>query len=155
MIRKLAHLCLVTDDLPRLAEFYSKKLGLPIKFTFQNPEGEVFGHYFDAGDTSFVEIFDRKLMHKQWMAKDGKPLLELADPQTARPRHFCFEVTALADLVKTLESRGVKCGPIRQGMDRSLQAWTADPDGNPIEFMEYTAESQQIRRSTGTPPVVK
>jgi hypothetical protein len=31
-------------------------------------------------------------------------------------------------------------------MDQSRQAWTADPDGNPIELMEYTARSAQLRR---------
>jgi lactoylglutathione lyase/glyoxylase I family protein len=30
------------------------------------------------------------------------------------------------------------------GADGSWQFWTADPDGNPIEFHQFTPESRQI-----------
>ena len=48
-----------------------------------------------------------------------------------------------------LEARGLKLTDIRTGMDHSLQSWTSDPDGNPIEFMEYTAQSLQIQQGPG------
>jgi catechol 2,3-dioxygenase-like lactoylglutathione lyase family enzyme len=143
MIRRLAHLCFITDDLPRMAEFYTEKLGLPVKITFRNADGETFGYYFDCGDSSFIEVFDRKLKQKQWGGS-----LEPLGGRTGYD-HFCCEVTALADFKATLESRGVKVSEIRSGMDGSLQAWTNDPDGNAIELMEYTARSLQIQRQAG------
>ena len=138
MIRRLAHLCLVTDDLPRMTEFYSKVLGFPIKFTFTNSDGEVFGHYFECGDSSFIEIFDRKLKLKQW-GGELEPL-----HRGGNCNHFCWEVTGLAEFRALLQNRGLSMSEIKSGMDQSLQTWTSDPDGNAIELMEYTARSWQL-----------
>ena len=144
MIRRLAHLSFITDDLPRMAEFYTRVLGLPIKITFRNKDKQVFGYYFDCGDSSFIEIFDRVLRHKQW----GGELKPLGGGN--QYAHFCLEVTGLADFKKTLESRGLKVGDVSQGMDGALQARTGDPDGNAIELMEYKSASLQLRREHET-----
>lgn len=139
MIRKLAHICLTTDRLEEMAEFYTKKLGFSVKFIFRNEEEKVFGYYVSCGDTTFIEIFDRVLKHKKW----GGELLPLTWGNQIG--HMCFEVTDLRGLKKTLEGRGVKLGEIHTGMDLSLQAWTNDPDGNAIELMEYTHASWQLQ----------
>ena len=140
MIRRLAHLCFVTDDLDRMVDFYSKTIGLPVKFSFKNAGGEIFGHYLECGDSTFVEIFDRVLKHKQW----GGELEELKK-SGGHYNHFCMEVTGLPDFKAKLEARGLKLTDIKTGMDHSLQSWTSDPDGNPIEFMEYTSRSLQLQ----------
>jgi len=140
MIRRLAHLCFITDDLDRMVDFYSKTIGLPVKFAFKNTDGETFGYYLDCGDSSFIEIFDRVLKHKQW----GGELEELKPG--GKYNHFCLEVTGLSDFKARLEARGLKLTDIKTGMDHSLQSWTNDPDGNPIEFMEYTTRSFQLQR---------
>lgn len=138
MIRKLAHVCLVTDQLAALHDFYTRVIGLKQKFTFVNAEKQTFGYYFACGDTTFIEVFDRTLMQKQW-GGDGKPLT-----RGNQMTHFCFEVTGLEQVRAELIERGAKFGPIHRGMDESMQSWTADPDGNPIEFMEYTHASWQL-----------
>ena len=139
MIRKLAHACLETHDLPRATKFYSEILGLPIQFTFRNDRGEIFGHYFACGDSTFVEVFDHALKTRQWGG-------EISDLRAqGRVTHLCLEATDLPALKATLESRGAAIGPISEGADGSLQAWLADPDGNPIELMEYTHRSLQLR----------
>jgi catechol 2,3-dioxygenase-like lactoylglutathione lyase family enzyme len=140
MIRKLAHLCFITDNLDRMVDFYSKVIGLPIKFSFKNTNGETFGYYLECGDTSFIEIFDRVLKHKQW----GGELEELRR-DAGHYNHFCMEVTGLRVFKLKLESRGLKMTDIATGMDHSLQSWASDPDGNPIEFMEYTGGSLQLQ----------
>jgi catechol 2,3-dioxygenase-like lactoylglutathione lyase family enzyme len=140
MIRRLAHLCFITDDLNRMVDFYSKTIGLPVKFSFKNADGEIFGYYLECGDSTFVEIFDRVLKHKQW----GGTLEDLH--RDGQYNHFCMEVTGLPDFKAKLEARGLKLTDIKTGMDHSLQSWTSDPDGNAIEFMEYTAQSLQIQR---------
>ena len=58
--------------------------------------------------------------------------------------HLCFEVTGLAGFRDALLARGVSVGEIREGLDGSLQAWLADPDGNRVELMEYTRRSAQL-----------
>lgn len=143
MIRRLAHLCLVTNDLEKLVAFYRDGLGLTVAFTFRNADGETFGVYLACGDTTFIEIFDQKLSAKQWGGN--------TEPLHAGNRygHLCLEVTGIADLRKTLLGRGVDVGEIRTGYDRSLQMWTADPDGNRVELMEYTHRSQQLQPPGG------
>jgi len=39
MIRKLAHLNFVTNDLARIIDFYVNKLGMKVKFTLDNDKG--------------------------------------------------------------------------------------------------------------------
>jgi catechol 2,3-dioxygenase-like lactoylglutathione lyase family enzyme len=138
MIRKLAHLCLLTNDLDRLVAFYRDGLGLEVKFRFLAADGSVFGAYIAAGDTTFVEFFDQALAAKQWGG--GADALAAGN----RYQHFCLEVTGLAAFREKLLARGVSVGEIRGGLDGSLQAWLADPDGNRIELMEYTHRSAQL-----------
>ena len=138
MIRKLAHLCFITNDLDRLVAFYRDGLGLEVKFRFHAADGSVFGAYVACGDTTFVEFFDQHLSAKQW----GGNLAPLTPG--SRFGHLCFEVSGLAAYRETLLGRGVSVGEIRGGMDGSLQAWLSDPDGNRIELMEYTHHSAQL-----------
>jgi catechol 2,3-dioxygenase-like lactoylglutathione lyase family enzyme len=147
MIRRLAHLCFLTNDLDRLVAFYRDGLGLPVKFRFAAADGTIFGAYVSAGDSTFVEFFDQRLSAKQW----GGNL----DPLVAGSRyaHLCLEVTGLADFRAVLLARGVSVGEIRCGLDHSLQAWLSDPDGNRIELMEYTHRSAQL--APGTDGVVR
>ena len=140
MIRKLAHLCLVSDQLDAMLDFYTQKLGFEIKFIFRTASGQMFGAYLSTGDTTFVEIFDRVLKHQVW---GGNSELEPLK-QGKQIDHFCFEVTGLPEHIALLESRGVKIRNVKTAMDHSHQAWTSDPDGNSIEFMEYTAKSWQF-----------
>ncbi len=140
MIRQLAHLCLFTDQLEAMRRFYADTLGLRFAFPLRNPAGETFGLYFDAGHSTFIEVFDRAGAQAVWGGSDAR-----IERGTAF-RHFCFEVTGLDALCVTLRERGLSVTEPSVGMDGSRQAWTADPDGNPIELMEYTAESAQLRR---------
>ncbi len=141
MIRQLAHVCLYTDRLQEMRRFYGDTLGLRFAFPLNDGGGKPFGFYFDAGNTTFIEIFDRKGAQAMWGGNDAR-----TEPGTAF-RHLCFEVTGLDQLRTTLRARGIEVTEPRVGMDLSRQAWVADPDGNRIELMEYTASSAQLRRS--------
>ena len=138
MIRKLAHLNFVTNDLETIVDFYVNKLGMKVKFTLDNKEGKPFGYYFSCGDTTFLEFFDQRMAAQVWGGK-----VEELNIGT-RYRHFCLEVTGLDEFCETLKSRGVEVTEIQLGMDNSRQAWIADPDGNAIELMEYGYSSLQL-----------
>jgi catechol 2,3-dioxygenase-like lactoylglutathione lyase family enzyme len=138
----MAHLNFVTHDLDRVTDFYVNQLGLTVKFTLKNKAGQVFGIYFDCGNTTFIEVFDQALAVKEWGGEVGE-----LTPGT-RYKHFCFEVTGLEAFCDRLRSRGVEVTPITTGMDHARQAWIADPDGNAIELMEYGPDSLQL---TGQP----
>jgi lactoylglutathione lyase len=139
MIKKLAHLCLFTDQLDNMIAFYRDVMGFPVKFTMKNDDGFAFGYYFATGEMSFVEIFDQKGAVKQWGGTVG-PIRQNNDTHM---RHFCFEVNGIEALVAELEAKNIKVRPLKIGMDHSKQAWIKDPDGNDIELMEYTPKSLQ------------
>jgi lactoylglutathione lyase len=139
MIRTLAHLNFVTNDLPKIIDFYVNKLGLKVKFTLDNKEGQPFGYYFECGNTTFLEFFDQSMAAQVW----GGNVEELTIGN--RYRHFCLEVTGLNEFCKDLKSKGVDVSEITMGMDNARQAWISDPDGNQIELMEYSHSSLQLR----------
>lgn len=138
MIRQLAHLNFVTNDLEEMIEFYTDKLGMKVKFTLNNDKGQPFGYYFECGNTTFVEVFDQTMAAEVW----GGKVEELR--AGTRYRHFCLEVTGLDEYCRTLKSKGVDVSDITLGMDNSRQAWIEDPDGNAIELMEYGPSSLQL-----------
>lgn len=143
MIKKLAHICLFTDQLDAMIAFYRDVLGFPVKFTMKNDDGFAFGYYFATGDVTFVEIFDQRGAVKQW----GGEVRLMRSNHEAHLRHFCFEVEGLEALVAKLTQLGIEVRPIAVGMDNSKQAWIKDPDGNDIELMEYTPKSLQLSAS--------
>ena len=138
MIRQLAHLNFVTNDLSRIINFYVDKLGMQIKFTLDNPRGEPFGYYFGCGNTTFLEFFDQTMAIEVWGGKVAELTLG------TQYRHFCLEVTGLDEFRATLLNKGVEVSEISLGMDHSRQAWVSDPDGNRIELMEYGPLSLQL-----------
>jgi catechol 2,3-dioxygenase-like lactoylglutathione lyase family enzyme len=140
MITRLAHLCFKTHDLGKMTEFYTGVLGLKIKFSFRNARGQVFGHYFELGSLNFLEIFDIRLSAEHW----GGRARSLRAKARSTYQHFCLEVRDIEAVARELSAKGVEVTPPTVGMDNSKQIWIKDPDGNLIEFMEYTEKSLQI-----------
>jgi lactoylglutathione lyase len=138
MIRKLAHINFVTNDLETIIDFYVNKLGMKVTFTLDNNEGKPFGYYFSCGETTFLEFFDQRMAAEVW----GGNVEELNIG--TRYKHFCLEVTGLDEFCDALKSKGVEVSDVRLGMDNSRQAWITDPDGNSIELMEYSYSSLQL-----------
>ena len=130
MITGLAHTCFNTLDLDGIVAFYSA-LGLPVAFEFKRDDGTRYGVYIRLGRRTFLEFF----VGADIPAKGQKPCTTY--------RHICLEVDNLAKTVEELRARGIEVSDPKLGMDNSWQAWTADPDGNAIEFHEYTATSWQ------------
>lgn len=138
MIRQLAHLNFITNDLSKIIDFYVNKLGLKTKFIMRNREGIPFGYYFDCGNVTFIEFFDQALAAKEWGGDVGD--LNLG----RRYKHFCLEVIGLDAYIANLRTKDVAVERISMGIDHSRQAWITDPDGNSIELHEYGPESLQL-----------
>jgi catechol 2,3-dioxygenase-like lactoylglutathione lyase family enzyme len=128
MIRNLAHLCFIVRDLDASIRFYCEQLGLKLAFVRTNPAGQRYGAYIFVGARNFLELFTGDV------PKDIAP---------GRYQHVCFEVDDMPGTVQKLRAAGVEVSEPKVGMDRSLQAWLSDPDGNKIELHQYTAESLQ------------
>jgi len=138
MIRQLAHLNFVTNDLSKIIDFYVNKLGMNVKFTLDNKNGQPFGYYFECGNSTFLEFFDQAMAAEVWGGKVEELMIG------TRYKHFCLEVIGLDELSKELKSKGVDVSEISMGMDNARQAWITDPDGNQIELMEYGPLSLQV-----------
>ncbi len=140
--KRLAHLCFKTDQIDRMVAFYRDVLGLPVKFTMTNKDGDVFGYYFACGECSFLELFDQRGAVRQWGGEVMK--LKTAAAGTLY-QHFCLEVTGIEAVRAGLVAKAVSVTEVAVGMDGSKQCWIKDPDGNDIELMEYTPDSLQLK----------
>lgn len=125
-LKTIAHICLNAKDIKKSMSFYHT-LGLKTKFLFQNKAGELKGCYLEVAPGNYVEIFP----------KADIP----ADPGALI--HFCLEVDNIDELRKKLTASGISVTEKKMGCDHSYQCWVKDPDGNSIEFHEYTPQSCQ------------
>ncbi len=127
-IERIAHFCVMTDDLAATREFY-ELLGARLVFEFVR-EGAVIGFYLGIGERDFVEAF---LIGEKPGAERGQAL-----------DHVCFETADLDGLRAKLGAAGREPGAVKTGCDRSRQFWVTAPEGTRVEFHEYTPESAQF-----------
>ena len=100
-VKRLAHLCFKTDHLDTMVPFYRDVLGLPVKFTMTNKDGDVFGYYFACGECSFIELFDQRGAVRQW---GGEVTTLKTTAAGTLYQHFCLEVNGLE--ARTRGARG-------------------------------------------------
>ena len=128
MITALAHVCIFSQDLARTEEFYTKALGLKVRFRFMK-EGALYGFYLEVSPNQFIEVFHRS------QAAEGP------HPQIG---HICLETDDIHAMREQLVANDVKIRvEPKLGADHSWQLWISDPDGTAIEFHQYTPESTQ------------
>ncbi len=130
-IKSIAHICILSKDLEATRHFYCDLLGFEKVFDFTK-EGKISGFYFDAGNKTFVEVFENK--------GTGKAISSIL--------HICFETDDIKGLKKNLDAQKVKTTQIKLGVDNSYQFWVKDPDGIDIEFLEYTKKSSQFTKQS-------
>jgi lactoylglutathione lyase len=130
MIKGLAHLCFVVEDLASAEAFYNDVLGFETAFDFVSDEGRRFGVYLKISGRNFIELFEGK------GARPGEGL---------GYHHLCLETDDIEATVRQLREKGVEVSePKFMEADGSFQAWFADSEGNKIELHQYTAESKQM-----------
>lgn len=157
-IKEIGHLAFTCKDLARSMEFYGGKLGCTNKFNITYGEyleflrknnavdakGEqhlsaiadkIWIAYFDLGNGQFVELFDA-----------GTATI----PCVPGPEHLNYNHVALLveDIRAAHEELITKDIPVDSapslGLEGTWQMWSHDPDGNMIEFMQYTEKSWQL-----------
>jgi len=132
MITGLTHVAVRVSDLVRALDFYVDMLGLTEQFRLENDAGVPWLVYIKVCDSQFIELFPGA-------SGPHEP------PKTAGLVHICLQVDDIHKTYAELIARGVvpRGEPIVGG-DGSWQFWTSDPDGNPIEFHQFTPDSRQI-----------
>ena len=132
MIKQLAHINIGSYDLSASENFYCNVLGMEKTFEFIK-DGELYGFYAGAGNTTFVEVFIEEN--------------EIGDMPTII-RHLCLEVEDLDATIAEIRMNDWEITDKKFGSDKSWQAWITDPSCVEIELMQYTEESSQF---TGKP----
>ncbi len=140
MITDLAHTALRVHDVEKSLAFYAN-LGIHEAFRFQRDDGSLMLIYLHVGGDRFLELFPG----------GPKPPAELSlDMQTNSFYHLCLATDDIHAEVEKLQAFGATIfREIKQGRDGNLQAWTYDPDGNPIELMQLSPESPQWKIARG------
>jgi lactoylglutathione lyase len=128
MITDLAHTAFRVHDLAASLEFYAK-LGIHEAFRLNHTDGSLMLVYLHVGGDRFIELF---------------PGGDSPKPLTDSFMHLCLVSNSIREDVEKLRDQGVKItSEVSLGLDHNLQAWLADPDGNPIELMQLSEDSPQ------------
>lgn len=161
-IKEIGHVAFFCADLERSIAFYRDKLGFTNKFCITYDEqlenslkkknegenvgegwlnllranqGKVWIAYFDIGNGQFFELFDSQGA-TEYCVPDGAHL---------NYHHLSLVVDDIHEACKVLKEKGV---PIDTeptlGVENTWQMWAHDPDGNKLEFMQYTPSSWHI-----------
>lgn len=158
----MSHVAYKCANLDKTVEYYRDVLGGEEAFEllysefyiFQKQKAEAEGHPLDPSfETNFGVYGD-----KTWIryVKFGPVFVELFDAGAATEymypddkyfnyQHLSLEVDDIHAFTDEIRSKGA---PIdsepAMGMEHTWQMWSHDPDGNKIEFMEYTDRSYQV-----------
>jgi len=133
LIEGISHIAVRVTDMEKSLQFYRDVLGFAEQFRLAREDGSVWLVYLKVGKRQFVELFP---------GAEG-PFVR---PNTAALVHICLEVDDIQATYRELTARGLVAHKEPMlGADGSWQFWTNDPDGNPIEFHQFTAESRQLR----------
>lgn len=162
-VAKIGHLGFICHDLERSIDFYQNKLGFKHKFTLTY--GDWLDHmkkgdpnldpafaasleakrekpwivYFEFGDEQFFELFD----------KGGASVPSLPGGDKLNYSHVALVVEDIHAVCAELKEKGVPLdSDPKMGLEHTWQMWATDPDGNRVEFMQYTDASWQL---TGRP----
>ena len=129
MITSIGHTAYDCYHFDQTLDFYTRVLGFPEMFRLHNDEGRLWIIYLRVSDTVFIELFP----------KDGP-----APAKGGSYSHLCLEVVDIEATVEEVTERGAPLDvPVQTGKDGNRQAWTRDPEGNRIEFMEMAPDSLQ------------
>lgn len=126
-----AHNAYFAKELECSVAFY-EKLGITKWFEFKTEAGEVKTVYMKIGEGQFIELFN----HAPHNTQTGGSYA-----------HLCLWVEDMESALKDLAEAGIKPdAQPKRGLDKNLQCWLTDPDGNRIELMELHPDAPQNTR---------
>lgn len=164
-VKTISHLALQVKDMEAMLHFYRDALGFRLicDTTYDYVLDSLRAYIPFARE---AELENLKAVEKSFAPKAGKPwfvylrmtenqLLELFyadenyDPvcnQHCSYRHLSLEVENIEEAKRDLLRAGIQLKTdIYMGPDKTKTLWITDPEGNEIEFMEYTSDSLQLR----------
>ena len=142
-IKELGHLAFKCRDLEKSLHFYRDILGFPVKFCLYYAdigqcipgEEERWIVYVQVTERLFIELFDGR----------GAERLSVPSGETFNYQHLSLIVEDIHAACEELKAKGATIDDEPSlGIDNTWQMWSHDPDGNKIEFMQYTEKSFQL-----------
>lgn len=162
-ILNTAHVAYQVSDLNKALAFYEGCLGLKQKFSILNSELIVSFQSNEAGNISleYQQYLEHLMTHPNdiWMLYlevaphqfielfSGNPQMPYINADIGQNGflHLSLEVD---DIYKAreelLEKKANVTSEVSMGLDKTWQFWAADPDGNKVEFFQYTKDSWQV-----------
>ncbi len=134
--KRIAHTAFKVSNMEESLKFYCDGLGFKRKFELRDEQDNPWIEYLEIMPLQYHELFyDSAGSDKGVQDDDHIGYL-----------HLSLEVENLQDTKRELIEHGVTIDEdIKLGPDHTYQLWVSDPDGNRIEFMEYTSESLQYK----------
>lgn len=131
-IKGIAHLAFRVRDEEASLKFYCDVLGFKKKFVLEDERWNLLIIYIEVTPNQFIELFPTK---EEFSEINDRPY-----------QHLCLEVEDLKALIDDLKYKNIEIDQdISMGLDNNYQAWIHDPDGNPIELMQYGVGSLQLK----------
>ncbi len=129
MITDIGHAAFAAHDLERTLAFYDK-LGIREAFRLHREDGSLMLIYLHVAGDRFIEVFP-----------GGPP----PDPNRKGSfMHLCLLTDDLHATAEQLRQSGIAIDrEPKLGLDGNWQAWISDPDGNAIELMQLSEDSEQ------------
>lgn len=138
-ITDIGHPALSCHDLEASLAFYGL-LGIKESFRLLHDDGSTRLVYLHVAGDRFLELFPNGPSREQ-RARRGDQSFS----------HLCLVTDDVEGMVAHLKANGVTIDTEpKMGLDFNIQAWTKDPDGNPIELMQLAPESPQRAIADGT-----
>ncbi|WP_125606399.1 VOC family protein [Lapidilactobacillus bayanensis] len=135
-IKQIAHVSFKVTDMNAALKYYVDGLGFTDKFELNDEKNRPWIKYLEITPGQFLELFydlDNREKATHGYQFDGY-------------LHLSLEVEDIQTLEQSLRAKGLPVNSeICFGPDNSYQLWSEDPDGNQIEFMQYTPDSFQLR----------
>lgn len=129
-ITGIAHIALKTDNLEAARRFYGHDLGFAESFHLNNPDGSLELTFFKINDRQYIEV-------SPGLKNDAEDRL----------LHIAFETTNVKQLRDYLASHGTPTpAEVAKYPDGNLSITVKDPEGHPIEFVQYMTDSLQGRQ---------
>ncbi len=134
--KRIAHTAFKVRNMEESLKFYVDGLGFKRKFELEDEIERPWIVYLEIAPLQYIELFyDFDNCDKG-----------VQDYEHIGYLHLSIEVDDIKKLKEELIKNGVRIQQdIALGIDNTYQMWVEDPDGNPIEFMEYTKKSLQLQ----------
>lgn len=131
MIQGICHAGISVRDMEKSLWFYTEVLGGRLILEIEEPKGTPWIIQIQYEDGSCIELF--------------YPRAEFPLGDKLGRNHFCFGVADIEEVERRLDRYGVDITVRpRKVRDGNLQLWCRDPNGYPVEFIQFLPGSPQV-----------